>query len=709
MIEAFRDRRTGRGPTLATVEADRILDGLDPAQRRAVVESTHPLAILAGAGSGKTRVLTRRIAYRCVTGDADARHVLAVTFTRKAAAELDTRLRSFGLRDLPTAGTFHALAFAQLRPIWQARPGGMPTVLTSKTRILAQVLGNTRRVSPAELATEVEWARARLVTPDSYPDAVLREGRAVPVDAERIAGWYRRYEQEKRRRGVVDFDDMLAEAATLIESDPTVAAAHRWRFRHLFVDEYQDVNPLQERLLRAWLGDRPDLCVVGDPNQAIYGWNGADADLLRRFAVHHPGAAVVRLTDAYRSTPQIIAAATAALGEIGPGPVVVHRPDGPAPTVVGYRTELDEANGIARAVRDNHRPGRAWSSQAVLVRTNAQAAVIESALRRASIPYRMRGNRRFLDEPDVRDLLARLTKLREPLSTTLDDLRTSIESQRGQLLRSMGSDPDDDVARPSPDMLEALADTATGRRLAAFDEVVRLGTEALDTVPDLDAASFPDWLRTVLLDDDPASSDAVTIASFHSAKGLEWDVVHVAGLEDGFVPISHARNQDDRDEEVRLLYVALTRASSVLRCTWAASRTFGSTTVDRRPSPFLTRIRQASRVSANEGLVMVDASPGIEASRAALRSDPAVGTATDDAATVRAVEAAVRKWRDDQARKARVRPSVVLADRAVVEIARAVPRDLDSLARVAGMGPVARERHGKALLAVVGGALAPAP
>ena len=375
------------------MDANRLLEGLDPAQRRAVTTSTQPLAILAGAGSGKTRVLTRRIAYRCALGDADPRHVMAVTFTRRAASQLDDRLRSLGLRDLPATGTFHALAYAQLRTRWAGSGRAAPVLLDRKGRFLARILGNTRRVSPSDLATEIEWARAQMVAPDRYAEAVIREQRRVPVEPERIAEWYRRYEAEKRSRGVIDFDDLLEHCIRAIEHDLTFAAAQHWRFRHLFVDEYQDVNPLQERLLRAWLGDRSDLCVVGDPNQAIYRWNGADPRLLLHFERDHPGAQVVELRDSYRSTPQILAVASSVLAA-GRGPLrppKSHRADGPVPVVVGYESDVDEANGIARAIRENHQPGRSWSSQAVLVRTNAQTAVIEASLRRAAIPYRVRG------------------------------------------------------------------------------------------------------------------------------------------------------------------------------------------------------------------------------------------------------------------------------------------------------------------------------
>ncbi|QXC62522.1 ATP-dependent DNA helicase UvrD2 [Aquihabitans sp. G128] len=681
------------------MDPERLLDGLDPAQRRAVTATTHPLAILAGAGSGKTRVLTRRIAHRCLTGDADARHVLAVTFTRKAAAELDTRLRTFGLRDLPAAGTFHALAYAQLRTAWAGAGTTPPVLLDRKGRLLARILGNTTRVRPGELATEIEWARARLVAPDGYVDAVHRAGRLTAVDPERIADWYRRYEIDKRKRGIIDFDDLLARAADQIERDPSFAAAQRWRFRHLFVDEYQDVNPLQDRLLRAWLGDRRDLCVVGDANQAIYGWNGADAGFLLDFERHHPGAEVVELRDSYRSTPQVLAVAAAVLAAgRGPArPLVAHRGDGPLPVVVGYQSDGDEANGIARAVREHHGPGRPWSAQAVLVRTNAQGTVIEAAFRRAAIPYRVRGAHQFLDDPDVRDLLKRFGRLSEPLSTTLADLDASVARQRAELLGSAWDDDLDDDAPPP--LARELPDTAAGRRLGAFEQVVRLGNELLVLEPAARTDALPGWLRTVLLDDGPGAADAVTIASFHAAKGLEWDVVHLAGVEAGYVPISHARSPEAKREEERLFYVAVTRASDVLRCSWAKTRTFGSDPVDRAPSPFLGWVRGTVTDLGRAEAAAPVPERAIDRSRAALAEPPEVEP--DPAVLTAAVAASLRAWRAEQGRRAGVRPTVVLSDRALDAVARNRPRSSAALAEQPGLGPLARERHGARLLAIV--------
>lgn len=668
------------------MDAQRLLDGLDPAQRQAVTTPTNPLAILAGAGSGKTRVLTRRIAYRCITGDADPRHVLAVTFTRKAATELDGRLRTFGLRDLPAAGTFHALAYSQLRSAWTSDGASPPKLLDSKHRFLRRILGNTRRVSVAELATEIEWAKARLISPDRYVEATHRVDRRTPVEAERVADWYRTYEQDKHRRRVVDFDDLLAQCTDRIERDPSFAAAQRWRFRHLFIDEYQDVNPLQERLVRAWLGDRTDLCVVGDPNQAIYGWNGADPELLRRFAQHHPGAEVVELTDSYRSTPQVLAVANAVLPGGARRTTTAHKPDGPVPVIVGYESDTDEAKGIARSVRDNHVPGKAWSAQAVLVRTNAQTVAIERAFRAGAIPYRVRGANPFLEEPEVKDLLARLALLREPLSTTLADLAASIDRQRAELAQQPGHE--DDVG--------SLSQTAVGRRLLAFDQVIQLGRELLISDPDTTTDSFPGWLRTVLLDDRPGHSDSVTIASFHSAKGLEWDVVHLAGVEAGFVPITHARTPAALDEETRLFYVAITRAARVLRITWAKARTFGSDPVPRSPSPLLRAVRTVTQDLKRDDVTAPLPEAEVVEVREALRS-----SRSDDSAITHALSTALRNWRSEQARKAGVRPTVVLSDKAILAIARSRPRNYQDLVALPGSGPLTLDRHGARLLDIV--------
>ncbi len=699
-----RPTGTVEGRSLAAV-AYGLTDGLDPSQREAVTSVAQPLAILAGAGSGKTRVLTRRIAHRCLTGTADARHVLAITFTRKAASELDTRLRGFGLRDLPAAGTFHAVAYAQLRARWAYDRKTPPTLLDRKGRLLGRVLGGTTRVSASDLATEIEWAKARLVTPGGYELAAAQADRRLPVAPDRIAEWYRRYEEEKKHRGLVDFDDLLAHTAQALESDPSFAAAQRWRFRHLFVDEYQDVNPLQERLLRAWLGDRTDLCVVGDPNQAIYGWNGADPQHLLRFAEHHPGAEVLELRHSYRSTPQILATAAAVIAG-GGGRVSAlraHRTDGAPPVVTGYLTDADEANGVARAVHDHHVPGRPWSAQAVLVRTNAQASLFEAAFRRAAIPYRVRGATALLDDPEVRDLLRQWDRDREPLSVTLADQGARLGTERAELEQRADDDTGDDL----PPV--ALETSAAGRRILVLEQVVRLGHDLLVNDPTARTDALGGWLRAVLHDAGPARADAVDIVSFHAAKGLEWPVVHLTGLEAGLVPITHARSPETRAEERRLLYVAVTRAGDVLRCSWAAQRTFGTHEVARKPSAWLGEIVGAV---TEEARVQAPGSPttGLVAARMALTGgdgehlglDLFASTTSDEGgAGPHTLRADLRAWRAKVARAADVAPTVVLGDVALEAVAHHRPRTTDELLTLDGIGPLSADAHGSVLLAIV--------
>ncbi len=588
------------------MDATRLLAGLDAQQRRAVVEPGHPLCILAGAGSGKTRVLTRRIAHRALEGDADPRHVLALTFTRKAAKEMGSRLSALGLRDRPTVGTFHAVAWAQLRTLWTDQGRATPALLERKGRLLASLPGRGR-LTPIELATEIEWARARLVTPDRYADEAHRADRRIGAPFELVAQLFTAYEEEKRHRGVVDFDDVLGLCADAMTADPTFAAAQRWRFRHLFVDEFQDVNPLQHRLLEAWRAGRDDLCVVGDPRQAIYRWNGADASYLTHFAELRPGATVVQLTGNYRSTPQILHVAAAVLGSREPVPFVAHRPAGDIPVVTAHATDAYEARATASAARLLRAPGSRWDRQAVLVRTNAQVPVITEALARERIPYRVRADRRDALDPAT----------------------------------SPPPPPADDGAVHDPD------------------------------------------------------ADAVEVVTFHAAKGLEWPVVHVLGLEDGLVPVAHARTPEAEAEERRLLHVALTRAEDVLRCSWAGERTLRGRTVTRRPSPYLAVVSDIL-ASLRTAARPADPGPALARSRRALATAEARGEG-DDAVLLRTL----RAWRDRTARGAGIPGSVVMSDRTLAAVARARPADHEALGQVRGIGPLVLDAYGTDLLVLL--------
>jgi DNA helicase-2/ATP-dependent DNA helicase PcrA len=663
------------------VPADRLLHDLDEAQRRAVTSPARPLAILAPAGSGKTRVLTRRIAWRIETDDADASHVLALTFTRKAAGELRDRLRALGLRDGVAAGTFHGVAYAQLRGRWADEGRAAPELLVRKGRLLQDIIGGSRgqsQLSVGQLAGEIEWAKARLTGPDGYAEAVAAGRRRPPAPPKRIADLYRRYEDAKRKARMVDFDDLLRLCSHFIETDPAFAAAQRWRHRHLFVDEFQDVNPLQLRLLDAWRGDGYDLCVVGDPQQAIYGWNGADAGFLEGFRRLYPPADVIELLGSYRSTPSILAAAGDVLRAAGVAgrEVRARRPDGVPPRLERHAAERDEAQAIARAVRDRRGPRAAWSSQAVLVRTHAQIPPIAVALRHAGIPHRVRGSDTLLDHRTVRDALDLLRRDDAPLGERLPDLVTLADPIDG------GDEAAEGVA-------------ARGR--VELDLVMELARDHLRLNPGASAPDFAAWLVATFTDEGADGwGDAVTLATFHAAKGLEWPIVHLAGLEDGYVPIAHARTAAQRAEEARLLYVAMTRAEDELRCSWAAERTFGGRIGERRLTPWLAGLaeRQRARPADDRSEPAADWRERLAAQRAQLAE--AASTRTPSPTLT-----ALLAWREEQARAARVEPAALVDDQLLEAIAEASPATPDELAAIPGMGRLLAARIGPGLLAAL--------
>jgi len=677
----------------------RLLDGLDPSQQEAVVSEAAPLCILAGAGSGKTRVLTRRIAHRVTAGSAEAGRTLVLTFTRKAAGELRSRLRSLGVRDQVAAGTFHGIAYTQLRRRWADRGEMAPTLLESKLRLLAPLLPRARAetrnpalVHTADLATEIEWAKARMVPPSRYEAAAQASGRQLQFPLATMAAIFQYYEDDKRRRRMVDFDDLLTGCVQALEGDPEFAAGQRWRFRHFFVDEFQDVNPVQFRLLRAWLGERLDLCVVGDPNQSIYAWNGADPMLLTEFPQHFAGAEVLHLDHNHRSTPQVVSVASAVLGPSQVPPKAT-RPDGPLPVIRRFETDDAEGRGIARILRRAHAPGVGWARMAVLTRTNAQLVLLEEHLRSAGVPCRLTGDGSLLRQAEVRAALVHMR--RSAAGTTFTSRLSDVEAMS---VESGANAPDG----------EANGDerTVEERRLN-LQTLVRLGRDyaALDPAGSVDG--FLAWLRAGGRGEGPQEgTDAVELTTFHRAKGLEWSVVVVAGLEDGLVPIGRARTPEAAEEERRLLYVALTRALDKVHCTWAERRTFASRTMARSPSPYLEPVEAAiatMTLGGDEGPVGIPAR--VRAQRDELRERrhrafiAGAGTAGGEAAE--SALATLRAWRSATARASGVPAFVIFHDSTLGALAEARPSTRAELLALPGLGAVKAERYGDTLLALL--------
>ncbi len=671
-------------------------------RQRAAVTAPHgvPLAILAPAGSGKTRVLTRRIAHLVGTETIAARHTLAVTFTRKAAGELVSRLGALGAGEV-TAGTFHALCLAQLRRRQADRGRELPGLLERKGRVLGPLLGARGAAQIAainEVAGEIEWAKARGVTPQQFAAAAHAADRELPRPAAELAALYERYETDKRRRGLIDFDDLLWWCAESIERDPDFATSVRFRHRHLFVDEFQDVSPAQFRVLRLWLGDRPDLCVVGDEAQAIYGFAGAESSVLVNFAKHFPGGQTVRLATNYRSTPQVVAVADAVLGAaagvVRPRPLAV-RDGGPAPTVRGFDDADAEAKGVAVAVRAAHDRGIPWRRIAVLYRTNAQSAAFEAAFARLGVPHRLPGVGTFLARPEVKatlDALAR-TERAAPGRALADHLADLVAGQR----------TDGDVDRPddSPDdQDDPGSGTPFTERRAHLDALVHFGDEYLAAEGGEGSLSgFVAWLTTATRGEaDPTSSDAVELVTFHRAKGLEWDAVFVTGLEQGLVPISFARTPEARAEEQRLLHVALSRAIEELHVTWAAERTVAGRQRARKPSAWLDIIE---RVAAGEEPPPSDPRAGLAAVRQTLGTKRSAAGTTVVAPADKPLFDALTAWRLGEARAHELPAYVVCDNKTLGAIAADRPTTRTSLLEVPGIGPVKLDRYGEAILDIV--------
>ena len=603
-----------------------MLADLDVDQRRAVTTDSRLVAVIAGAGSGKTRVLTRRVAYRIATGTADAAHTVVLTFTREAASELRRRLPRLGLNERVTAGTFHSVAQQLLRQRWVDLDEQPRTIVTDRKRIVREVMG------PAdidELVAELDWASARGVDAGAYHAAVRCGDRRTILDADRVTDAMAAYRREKRQRGVIDLDDLLALTIEAMQADAEFAAATRWRFRHVLVDEAQDLNPLQHRLVELLRQGADDLFLVGDPAQAIYGFNGSDPAILREVSDRFPGIEVVRLPVNHRCTPQIVNVGARALRAVDhDDSIEAARPDGRLVEIVSHDDESAEAAWVASAIARLDPTLARTSRVAVLARTHAVLAPLREALVGRGVPIR-----RLVDGPGspFGPLLAAATRFKD-----------------GDLLRRWAHD--------LRDQSESEGDAAT--------EVSAAALTFLRDQPTGDGLAFRTWVTTT----DPfgGQQPGVELQTFHGAKGREWHTVHLVGCETSLVPHRSATTQAGKAEEARLLYVALTRATDELTVNWAARR--GG--YQRKLTPFLDGF-----VSDAPTLV-----PPPESLISMTRSSRAVTLER------------LQEWRGATARAAGILPDAVCTDHTLGLIADHRPASSEELDRLTGLGVLTSRR-----------------
>ncbi|MGW0554567.1 ATP-dependent DNA helicase UvrD2 [Streptomyces sp. NPDC002926] len=698
--------------------ADAVLDGLDPEQREVATALHGPVCVLAGAGTGKTRAITHRIAYGVRAGILQPASVLAVTFTNRAAGEMRGRLRQLGAGGVQ-ARTFHSAALRQLQYFWPKVVGGeLPRLLERKIQLVAEAAARCRirldRNELRDVTSEIEWAKVTQTVPADYPAEVAKSHRDAPRDPAEISQVYGMYEQLKRDRSVIDFEDVLLLTVGILQDRHDIADQIRRQYHHFVVDEYQDVSPLQQRLLDLWLGDRDSLCVVGDASQTIYSFTGATPDHLLNFRTRHPDATMVKLVRDYRSTPQVVHLANGLLSQAR-GRAAEHRLElisqreaGPEPAYTEYADEPAEAEGVARRIRDLIAAGVPAGEIAVLYRINAQSEVYEQALADAGVPYQLRGAERFFDRPEVREAgVALRGAARAGGNDSLLDDAEGLPAEVRAVLSTKGWTTEPPAGSGAVrDRWESLAALV---RLA--EDYVRVRPEATlaDLVAELDERAAAQHAPTV---------QGVTLASLHSAKGLEWDAVFLVGLTEGMMPITYAKTDEQVEEERRLLYVGVTRARLHLSLSWALSRSPGGR-ASRRPTRFLNGMRPGSSAPgarAAGGAGGIDRGSGGRRKRRGPVLCRVCGKTLTDAGEMKlmrcedcpsdmdeALYERLREWRSEQAKELGQPAYCVFTDKTLMAIAEAVPGSEGELAGISGVGGRKLERFGVDVLTICAG------
>ncbi|MFI6482578.1 ATP-dependent DNA helicase UvrD2 [Nonomuraea sp. NPDC050663] len=673
---------------------DDVLAGLDPEQREVAEAVRGPVCVLAGAGTGKTRAITHRIAHAVRSGVVEPSGVLAVTFTTRAAGELRQRLRVLGA-PLVQARTFHAAALRQLTYFWPRVIGGSaPAVIESKLPLLVEaaraIRKNPDRSELRDIAGEIEWAKVTQIGPEDYVAAAAKHHRTPPIDAAQVAELYDTYERIRRERHLVDFETILELTAAVMTEHQEVATQIRQQYRYFVVDEYQDVNPLQKLLLDTWLGGRDDLCVVGDPNQTIYSFTGASPRYLTNFSVEFPNSQVIKLVRDYRSTPQVVDLANLVLAKSRTPhrlELVAQRPDGPRPRFEEFDDEPAEAAAVARAISTLLNQGVPAREIAVLFRVNAQSEAYEEALAKADVPYVLRGAERFFERPEVRQAVVLLRGAARSAG------EAPLASEVHHILSGIGLTPNPPSgggkAREKWESLKALADLA--------EDVAAEGGDLSAFVAELERRASEQHAPPV---------EGVTLASLHSAKGLEWDAVFLVGLTDGMMPIIYAETPEQIEEERRLLYVGITRARAHLHLSWALARAPGGRK-GRKPSRFLdgltgrataparssTATREPRRTPAAPISCRVCAKTLVAAAEQKLGRCASCPSDYDEA-----LLAALKAWRTATAKEAKVPTYVVFTDVTLQAIAERVPTSEQQLLAIAGIGRVKLDKYGADVL-----------
>ena len=680
------------------------LEALDDDQRVAATAPRGPVCILAGAGTGKTRTITYRIAHLVDQGFVSPQRVLAVTFTSKAAGEMRDRLLSMGVTGVQ-ARTFHAAALRQLRYFWPQVAGDLPwRLVDNKFPIVSRAVRNVgmdpSKETVRDILSEIEWAKASLISADGYVEALKAHDRIAPKDPMKVAKVYQRYEEFKSQPDgmLLDFDDLLIHVAGALENAPAVAEEFRQQYRTFVVDEYQDVTPLQQRVLNAWLGERDDLTVVGDANQTIYSFTGASPDFLLDFSNTYDNATVVKLQRDYRSTPQVTDLANTvidkAVGRAAGTRLRLEgmRDPGPVPKFHAYESEEIEAKEVAGEILTLLNQGVAASEIAILYRTNFQSAVFEEALADAGIVYQVRGGDGFFHRQEIIEATRALH--RAARRTDLPNDPVAIAKAAFMEIGLSSAEPEGAQARERWQSLSALVDL--------ISTIVR-------DQPGIDLPGVIVDLQRRASNKQAPTMEGVTLSTLHAAKGLEWDAVFLVGLTEKLLPINQAiKAQDDRgddeaiEEERRLFYVGITRARIHLLCSWALAKTTGSR-ASRQRTRFLDGVvpelgdasAHTSRASRPKRCRVCNGYLNAPADKVLGRHETCESLADEEVFT------ALRQWRARVAKDIGKPAYVVFTDATLLSMAESLPSDKNGLLSISGVGPAKMEQYGDEVLEVI--------
>lgn len=693
-VERFRSRGNvnGRGLLLGVRATCQpwavILDGLDAEQRAAAQAVRGPVAIIAGAGTGKTRAITHRIAYGVQSGVQDPRRSLAVTFTTKAAGEMRARLAALGVPGVQ-ARTFHSAALRQLRHFWpRLSDREFPRIMPSKIGLVSEALARSgvsaQGALVRDVAGDIEWAKVNMYEPHTVASLTTHSFALTPAMTAQVLT---EYAELTAARGVMDFEDVLLVLAGALQAHESMAADVRAAYRWFTVDEFQDVNPVQWLLLTQWLGDRDDLCVVGDPDQTIYSFTGASSKYLNEFSQTFPHATTVNLVRCYRCTPQIVSWANGVLNSAAPR-LISQNPPGPEPVITSYPDDVAEATAVAEQIARAKSGGESLQEIAILFRINAQSIEIENALAAAAIPYVVKGADRFFDAPEIKEAITRLrgaaheSKLHGPLG---DQVRA--------VLTAMQWSPQ--------------APESTGAVRQRWENLAALVALADERAATMDLPGLVRELDERAAADHAPSSQGVTVASLHAAKGMEWDRVFIVGASEGLIPLSHAESAEERAEERRLLYVGLTRARRHLHVSWARSREPGGR-AQRELSRFLAHLVPQEASTARATVLKGERKKrGVASCRSCGKglvtaAERTVGRCRTCPATYdQDFFDRLRAWRMDKAQEMSVPAFVVFTDATLIAIAEKLPANSRDLLAIPGVGERKREMFGEDLLALV--------